>query len=391
MDVKNQIHDYPYLRNTAQVAGVSAITISNAITVSTIADDLFYYNGLVSFSPSHSVDCKDVSCEHCKGSEVKVPSYLLDSIVIVFDGCEELQVKSLVSWLNSMSSPYTVTPLACGRGLGKLKDYYFLALPKFSSTFTQYIKGRGIVEKRRFTEKFIQVIRNIVHGILELKDKGFSCKLEGTDVLISIVENAIVAKIWKFKKGNAKETSGEWVSLGHLIKAAAGEQHLVSAEITELCNKLINKGLEGLEVLKQSALLTPRQKFENILSLNLFISVNSSDNFVSLLMRSPEKRHAVTELMSFMQDQTNWCSKIPTWISNVPEHNVRSDSSGKEFISWLRYIIEHEFLYVPQIHETPATIKKFGKDPDLEACIRALMEHVFLQAQNLAADLGLKY
>jgi hypothetical protein len=129
-----------------------------------VVDDLLYYKGFVSVSPGeYSIDCTATPIDKSKEVEVTyLPGdYAIDCNVIAFDKSKEVEVAYLCRCLHSVSSPFIMMPLAFGRGAAKFQQYCFLALPKFNCTFTQYIKETKIVDKNRFTEAFIKVIRYV--------------------------------------------------------------------------------------------------------------------------------------------------------------------------------------------------------------------------------------
>lgn len=154
--------------------------------------------------------------------------------------------------------------------------------------------------------------------------------------------------------------------------------HLTATEeINDLCNRLVNGTLQGLEILKHSALLTVQQKFENILALNLYILVQSKDDF-EYASQASGKSEAVAALKKFINANHSWRSKIPDSIKETSGYQSKPNDTGRTFVDWLRDRVEHELSFIrkqDQQKKSIELIQKFGKDPDLECKVRMTWDY----------------
>lgn len=299
-----------------------------------------------------------------------------------------------------MASPYVVRSFAYGTGLGKFSKDPFLVVPRFTSTLAPYIHENWVTaantfDKQRFTEEFIAIIRDVVYGIFTLHEEGLYCpELEAKHILIFSADTTKTAQIWKFSyAGNGDEKQADWSRLGVLIIKATKKQLITTEEINDLCNRLVNGTLQGLEILKHSALLTVQQKFENILALNLYILVHSEDDF-EYASQASGKCEAVAALEKFINESHSWRNKVPEWIKQTSGYQSKPNDTGRSFVDWLRDRVEHELSFIREQDQQKKSIEvtqKYGKNPDLECEVRMTWEELFLKVQNLVNELGIRY
>lgn len=98
-------------------------------------------------------------------------------------------------------------------------------------------------------------------------------------------------------------------------------------------------------MLKHNALLTVQQNFENILALNLYMLVQSKDDFRSASQASG-KCEAVAGLKKFINARHSWMNKIPWWIIETSGYQSKPKDTGRSFVDCLRDRVEHELSFI---------------------------------------------
>lgn len=102
-----------------------------------------------------------------------------------------------------------------------------------------------------------------------------------------------------------------------------------------------------MKVLKHSALLNVREKFENIIALNLFILVHVKSQ-PQVPSGDPEKDKIISELVKFMNASLQWAKAMPHWITQSSNYQAPTTETGLSFIDGLRDLFEHENEYIPE-------------------------------------------
>uniref|UniRef100_A0A0E0BJI5 Uncharacterized protein n=1 Tax=Oryza glumipatula TaxID=40148 RepID=A0A0E0BJI5_9ORYZ len=362
----------PKVNGSSQIV----ITDSKVQKLGSSANYVKYYKGTVKFGKGLRIQTK--------------------ASVLAFTSCDGEAAAALYVRLVAVNSPFTVKPLSYGRGIRRYREYTFLAVPPPSCLLSNYTDGFNdkTVSMKRFTEEFIKITGDIVRAIITLHCQGYWCSgLKGKHVCIYKMEKCTDAKIWSFcfAGGNEAKKSEDWVDLGKLLELAAKRNDSYTAEIEDLCKKLKNKTLRGMKVLKHSALLNVREKFENIIALNLFILVHVK-NQPQVPSGDPEKDKIISELVKFMNASLQWAKAMPHWITQRSNYQAPTTETGLSFIDGLRDLFEHENEYIPEkVKQSQSEIQLVGRDPDLECQLRLNLEKIFLQAQNFVLELDIEY
>ncbi|KAF0895053.1 hypothetical protein E2562_006770 [Oryza meyeriana var. granulata] len=206
--------------------------------------------------------------------------------------------------------------------------------------------------------------------------------------------SSVTAKIWNFSVGNSdREKNLGWKRIGELLLIAARGNFAYSddsLEIHYLCDKIKEGQLSGLHILQQSAFLTVREKFERVLSLWKFVSVNCKPELIHQLDKSKDT-YTLTEFL----DVSSSRSIRPLWIDRG--RRTPALKTLRELLNEFRDIIEHEIEYISPEVITELTFKEIElgkKKSDLEHYIRKSWPVEFLMIQlwasNQTAELKVK-
>ncbi|XP_048551643.1 uncharacterized protein LOC125545768 [Triticum urartu] len=351
---------------THQVDGISQIFVKNSDAQKMKhPSSLHYYNGFIKL-----------------GNQAEK----LESIDVTVLGFSTTEIGKIhYDNLANFDHPGIIEAFAYGVGKGKHSNNSFLAVTKFETTFEGYLRrdGPALDQQNRFTENFINFLRDIIVAMEELHRQGYYCaKLHGSHIAIINEGGSQRARLWRFGKikGDTEaeiSKAKDWVRLGNLI-----EKVCLIAESDDLHMRMTKKELKGTNILKHHALLTVREKFENILSLNQYISLNLkepqeeseylivSDLSLQTLEENLDRKH-YWDILSFVH---------PTSVSGVTD-------TLRGFIYSLRTIIEHEVRYLtPELLEENKGIVK-----DLEHYIQKEWEELYLKLQEIAVQLSLEY
>ncbi|CAO2149039.1 unnamed protein product [Urochloa humidicola] len=241
-----------------QVPGVRSICIpdSTPMKISKLLK-LSYYRG--------TVKCGNQSDE-------------MDASDAVVFQLSESQAAKKYARLISFDHHCVLEVLGHGMGVGALQEFSFLALRLFETTFQEYIDNKdGVDQFGRFTEDFIKLISDIIDALEELHHLGWYCPyLKGAHIAVFKHCDSVSAKLWDFRKcnpGDETEMDKDWTRLGYLILSAARS----SLEVEDLYKRICNGTLKGRSILKHSALLTVRKKFDNVVHLDFHVSLNYPD------------------------------------------------------------------------------------------------------------------
>ncbi|CAL4923495.1 unnamed protein product [Urochloa decumbens] len=325
------------------------------------------------------------------------------------EGVDQM-AKRLHRQCSTFDHPNVMRSLGYGRGTKSFSEYMFVAFPIFDRTFSDYLrKGSSATEMGRFSIPFIQIVRDTVSGLEALGEHGFGCPtLKGTHIAVKEEGDTITAKIWNFSECSSdKLKDGAWIKLGGMlldvscINFAAGPE---CVEITDMCRKMINGNLKGLEILTQSALLHVQDKFDNVLSLWRHVSVNCAPQIQQgsgqgLLQNNQQLKQAVQNvppgtskkkhtLVEFL-DLEDTISERPKWIGTI--RHSKAPKTFRELLDELRDIFEHEDEYIPTTITRKLGAREIldGKrEADLEHWIRTSWAEDFLKMQVWASNLA---
>uniref|UniRef100_A0A0D9XSF9 Uncharacterized protein n=1 Tax=Leersia perrieri TaxID=77586 RepID=A0A0D9XSF9_9ORYZ len=300
--------------------------------------------------------------------------------------------------LNLVNHPFIMRSLGGVSCFRQHQPCHFLPFPYFDTTYADYLDKRSnkAFEYKRFTPEFIQLTGHVILGIVALQEHGFCCKnLKGKDIAIVKENGSITVKIWHFRVytgDKAKARRAEWRRLGELIKKAAVDHKCLTLEIEDLCTKLENGILEGAEVLKHSAMLMVREKFENILALNMYVKVHCDPLGTQIADSNTQtgvasrKEKARLEFLNYLDKDVGWFSgkSDVQWITDKKRELGFAWSSSNKFRSFIwemRCLIEHEDEYIPP--EPKVSFRVFqlvDVKVDLESELRAAWAELLLMA-----------
>jgi len=230
----------------------------------------------------------------------------------------------------------------------------------------------------RYTNDFVILVSHIVKAILGLHSFGYCCKKMEAEHIVVVKENeSISAKIWHFQKCSSdKDKERDWKLLGHLLN----KSKLRSAENQDLCHKLTNGELMGLDILAHSALLTARKKLQNFLT---FFRYQETDWKTANSPGAP----------TWLDDGFTFSPNTPLFIQSKVFH-ITTKQTYRTFTEKLRNIIEHEVDYVPcsMVDHIRFQDRQLGqKEEDLEYSIRHAWPDEFLKIQNFVRENNLTY
>ncbi|KAL6870658.1 hypothetical protein ACP4OV_014506 [Aristida adscensionis] len=364
------------LANPIRIEGVRYILVhpvSGPLKLSK-KSDFYYYKGSV-----RSGDQSD---------EVKA----CDACILRFN--KETSAEAKYNRLVGITHKSIIKPFGHGKRIIEQTNHSFLALEPFDTTFEDYTvknNGPGVDQNRRVTEELIKLISDIVDGIEELHGLGYCCPaLKAQHILVIKQCGSVSAKLWEFRacssENQDQEKSEDWVSLASLIVVAAS----YSDEATDLHERMRSGQLKGRSILKHSALLTVREKFDNVLALNFHVSVNHE-------IKTNQTRNQ-TELKALEICATNIENDLDRMLYWQMPHCVSSRCKKPEpktlrgFIAQLRTVIEHEVVFIPEEMIDGLTVdqKLDGKKvKDLEHHLQESCGKHFLAVQRLVAELNL--
>lgn len=345
----------------------------------------------------------------------------IDASILPFDNADAATV--VHNHCTKFYHPYVMRSLGYGKGSGVHSRLRFVAFPSFSTTLAEcLLPGSGAATMGRYTERFSQIVSQLVQGMNALHQNGFDCpEMRGKHVAIIEETDCITVKIWNFRVHHSGKHKG-WSSLGSLLREAANNNLASgkdSLEITDLCNKMISGKLKGLDILKHSALLTVRQKFDNVLAVNLHVLLspepapvesstelaqNQSSGNLSQeksstglaqnqssadlsQKKSSQPPTEVYDLMNFLDVPNTENEQRPTFIQNI--RNTNRPTTFRRLLDELRDIIEHEVEYFPPEMTrkfTPKELQDRNMKTDLEHHFRKAWSGGFLKIQLWAVD-----
>uniref|UniRef100_A0A0E0MLD7 Protein kinase domain-containing protein n=1 Tax=Oryza punctata TaxID=4537 RepID=A0A0E0MLD7_ORYPU len=322
--------------------GNTILQITNHIpaTIGSGKDSMKYYEGVLKFD-DHS---------------------LTSVSILILGDCHEAPARCLYEQLNRIKSPYIMDPMAYCETGGGVKHSY-VACPLFQKSLSSYVKKNHIAFKmNRFSLEFREVLRNTVKRLVEIHDHNCCCAdFKSHHIAVFGDNNTIRAKIWIFSTAGCEENRcSVWVQLADMVEASAQ-----------------NNDFFTCEVLRHSAMLTVREKFENILAVNLHVLVFFKKALQQIVSHDPLVVQAALELNNFLTDNQSWIKDIPPWIITIHTqrgHNTPSvdTEAGDE--------VKEETL-----EEKPE------ENCDLEYEMRTAWPLLFLKVQNFAVDLGISY
>uniref|UniRef100_A0A0E0MFT5 Uncharacterized protein n=1 Tax=Oryza punctata TaxID=4537 RepID=A0A0E0MFT5_ORYPU len=226
---------------------------------------------------------------------------------------------------------------------------------------------------KRFSEEFIQMTGCVVRGLVKIHTHSYYCpNLRGDHIAVVKDNGLISACLWDFvfcETGN-NGRSKDWRRLGLLLEKTARNHGAYTIEIKDMCDRMKNLTLTGMDVLKHSAMLSVRDKFDSVLALNTFDRLNT--NVV-------------------------WISQLPTWIrKRILElgFDLPKKDTFRGFIWNLRCLIEHENKYIPpeaNVKVSSWEMQFSDIDPDLEFEIREAWAELLLEALNYSMQIGLEF
>ncbi|CAN6363033.1 unnamed protein product [Urochloa humidicola] len=383
-----------------KVSGTTEIIITDtkALKTGSSKNAFFHYKGAV----------------RCAGDD----SVYEEATILAFYIQEKKDVEGLHYRLSLVSHPYIMRCLGYKSGSGHHQDYIFLAFPRFEETLAAYMEkseksGDRTMQSGRFTEAFIELIRCVVLALLELHHLGFYCpRLNGRNIAVVKENSRLTPKLWDFhalEKGNEDAKDKDWPRLGYMLKRTAENHESFSPEIDDLFQNIKNGTLKGLDILKQSALLKVRKKFENVLALNTFTlahcklashppnSVTKVNLATEQIYCNPsDKVNTAAFFVNLLDCDVDWKANTPPWLSKrIVELGFKlpKQDSLREFVWEMRCLIEHEnnYLIKELITKISSWESQFNEDKDLEAEIRKAWSLLFLYAQKFATSLALKY
>uniref|UniRef100_A0A453GCU6 Protein kinase domain-containing protein n=1 Tax=Aegilops tauschii subsp. strangulata TaxID=200361 RepID=A0A453GCU6_AEGTS len=272
--------------------------------------------------------------------------------------------------LANFDHPGIIEAFAYGVGKGQHSNNSFLAVTKFETTFEGYLRRDGLLatdQQNRFTESFINLLRDVIVAMEELHRQGYYCaKFHGSHFAIINEGGSQRARLWRFGKikgdteaAISESKANDWVRLGYKIENVS-----LAPESKDLFKRIIDRKLQG-------------EKFENILSLNQYIALHLKEPQM-------EREHLIVSNLSLQTLEEN-LDKIHVWnmLSFVQLTRVRKTLRG--FIYSLRTIIEHEVQFL-----TPELLAE-GIFKDLEHYFQHEWKLLYQKVQEIAMELNLKY
>uniref|UniRef100_A0A0E0MFT6 Uncharacterized protein n=1 Tax=Oryza punctata TaxID=4537 RepID=A0A0E0MFT6_ORYPU len=309
---------------------------------------------------------------------------------------------------------------------------------------------------KRFSEEFIQMTGCVVRGLVKIHTHSYYCpNLRGDHIAVVKDNGLISACLWDFvfcETGN-NGRSKDWRRLGLLLEKTARNHGAYTIEIKDMCDRMKNLTLTGMDVLKHSAMLSVRDKFDSVLALNTFvflhcksqddtptdpctISSNSipsqadfstaectissssipsqadfstakctiSSNSIPSQADCPTSQCTISDReksITLLKDRLNtnvvWISQLPTWIrKRILElgFDLPKKDTFRGFIWNLRCLIEHENKYIPpeaNVKVSSWEMQFSDIDPDLEFEIREAWAELLLEALNYSMQIGLEF
>ncbi|TVU25240.1 hypothetical protein EJB05_27730 [Eragrostis curvula] len=308
-------------------------------------------------------------------------------------------------------------------------SHTYLALEIFESTFAVYTRKQGPAtdQNGRFTEEFIALIReqrpwqvevddglegagleegtgdesaramtgsadaaasDVVHGMEELHSMHHCCPvLKDDDIAVIRKGDSASAKIWRFKKCVAgkeeRQKDGDWVRLGVMMFEVGWND-----ESRDLVDQMRRGKLKGRSILKHSALLTVRKKFQNVLELNFHISVYYPEESNQDKSNEDESKDELdvselcaANLNTYLDKKLVWST--PGWM-NAPV----TKQTLRGFVKQLRIVFEHEVKHIPP-KLTKEDISQLKKEKDLDHSLQASCGNIIRAVHMLVNELKL--
>ncbi|XP_044978160.1 uncharacterized protein LOC123445260 [Hordeum vulgare subsp. vulgare] len=353
---------------THQVDGISQIFVKDSVAQKMKhPSSLHYYNGFIKL-----------------GNKTEN----LESTVVTVLGFSTTEIGKIhYDNLANFDHPGIIEAFAYGVGTGKHSNNSFLAVTKFQTTFEGYLRRDGLAvdQQNRFTENFINLFRDVIVAMEELHSQGYYCpKLHGSHIAIISEGDSQRARLWRFGKikgdteaAISRSKALDWLRLGGLIVGVC-----LTPESNDLYLRITKNGLQGTNILKHYSLLTVREKFQNILCLQQYVSLN-------LKVPQTESRYLIASDLSLQTLEENLDRKhhwaILPFVNRTTEKGTIKTLRG--FIYSLRTIIEHEVRYL-----TPELLKESdGIFKDLEHHMQQEWEPLYRTLQEIAVQLNLEY
>ncbi|TVU25248.1 hypothetical protein EJB05_27738 [Eragrostis curvula] len=269
-------------------------------------------------------------------------------------------------------------------------SHTYLALEIFENTFAVYTRKQGPAtdQNGRFTEEFIALISDVVHGMEELHSMHHCCPvLKDDDIAVIRKGDSASAKIWRFKKCVAgkeeRQKDGDWVRLGVMMFEVGW-----NGESRDLVDQMRRGKLKGRSILKHSALLTVRKKFQNVLELNFHISVYYPEESNQDKSNEDESKDELdvselcaANLNTYLDKKLVWST--PGWM-NAPV----TKQTLRGFVKQLRIVFEHEVKHIPP-KLTKEDISQLKKEKDLDHSLQASCGNIIRAVHMLMNELKL--
>jgi hypothetical protein len=96
--------------------------------------------------------------------------------------------------------------------------------------------------------------------------------------------------------------------------------------------------------LKHSALLTVRKKFDNVLDLYFYVSVNHPDELPVTDSKAKASQLSIANLMNDLDGRLPW--NMPVCVTS--KCSIPSRRTLRNFIKQLRIVVQHEVQYIPE-------------------------------------------